>query len=122
MVAGIRRVSQAVHARSCRGRFVHDRHDGRCDARPHRFRRLCHIAGRHHTAVGHKRNLADLLREDFPAWANEAALLMRLEMTIEGTGELLSSFAQVERGLVDLRQLGTWDAVQAEFYKVEKEQ
>jgi phage gpG-like protein len=47
---------------------------------------------------------------------------MRLEITIEGTGELLSSFAQVERGLVDLRQLGTWDAVQAEFYKVEKEQ
>lgn len=43
---------------------------------------------------------------------------MKVEVTIEGTEELLRAFGKVQRGIVDLRQLGTWDAVAAVFYKI----
>lgn len=46
---------------------------------------------------------------------------MKIEFEIEGTQELLNSLTQVQRGLVDFRDLGTWNAVQSEFYKVQKE-
>ena len=46
---------------------------------------------------------------------------MRVEITVEGSNQLIASFAQVEKGL-DFRELGTWDAVASEFYKIEKEQ
>jgi phage gpG-like protein len=40
---------------------------------------------------------------------------------IEGMRELLASFKTVEEGMIDFRQLGTWKAVQSEFYKIEKD-
>lgn len=40
---------------------------------------------------------------------------------IEGMSEMLASFKNIEEGLLDFRQLGTWKAVQSEFYKIEKE-
>ena len=46
---------------------------------------------------------------------------MRVEITVEGANQLIARFAQVEKGL-DFRELGTWDAVASEFYKIEKEQ
>lgn len=46
---------------------------------------------------------------------------MKIDFTVEGTAELIGSFEKVERGIVDLRQLGTWKAVRAEFHKVQKE-
>ncbi len=47
---------------------------------------------------------------------------MELKVTIEGKTGLLAALLQVQRGVVDLRQLGTWDWVQSTFYKIEKEQ
>lgn len=47
---------------------------------------------------------------------------MKFTIEVEGQRELLASFLMVQEGLVDLRQLGTWDRVQTEFYKVLKDQ
>lgn len=47
---------------------------------------------------------------------------MKVEIKIEGSDELRAAFKTVESGMLDLRQLGTWDAVASEFYKIEKEQ
>lgn len=38
-----------------------------------------------------------------------------------GERELKAAFETVEKGMLDLRQLGAWNAVQSKFYKVEKE-
>lgn len=46
---------------------------------------------------------------------------MRFKIEVEGKEQLLSSFLEVQEGVVDLRQLGTWDWVATEFRKVEKE-
>lgn len=46
---------------------------------------------------------------------------MKVEITVEGAQDLAARFAIVEKGL-DFRELGTWDAVASEFYKIEKEQ
>lgn len=40
---------------------------------------------------------------------------------VEGMAELLAAFKTVEQGMIDFRQLGTWNAVQSEFYKIQKE-
>lgn len=40
---------------------------------------------------------------------------------VEGMNDLLAAFRNVERGMLDFRQLGTWKAVQSEFYKIQKE-
>ena len=40
---------------------------------------------------------------------------------VEGMNELLAAFRDVERGMLDFRQLGTWKAVQSEFYKIQRE-
>lgn len=47
---------------------------------------------------------------------------MKIEIELEGMSELLAAFKGVEAGMLDFRQLGAWDAVQSEFYKIEKEQ
>lgn len=47
---------------------------------------------------------------------------MKPTVDIEGLPELLDAFEGVSRGMLDFRDLGTWDAVQFEFYKIEKEQ
>jgi phage gpG-like protein len=46
---------------------------------------------------------------------------MKVQIEIEGTDELIAAFRTVEVGMLDLRQLGTWDAVAGEFYRIEKE-
>lgn len=46
---------------------------------------------------------------------------MITELTVEGLADLINSFEKVERGTLDLRQLGTWDWVQSEFYKATRE-
>ncbi len=46
---------------------------------------------------------------------------MNIDIKVEGMADLLHAFEKVERGVVDLRQLGTWDAVEKEFYKVVKD-
>jgi phage gpG-like protein len=45
-----------------------------------------------------------------------------ITFTVDGIQEMITRLGYVERGVVDLRQLGTWDWVQTEFYKIEKEQ
>jgi len=47
---------------------------------------------------------------------------MKLEIEIEGMADLLARFKGIEAGMVDFRQLGTWDAVVSEFRKIEIEQ
>lgn len=47
---------------------------------------------------------------------------MKLEISVEGMQDLLNSIEKVERGVLDLRDLGTWDWVEREFYQVVKEQ
>lgn len=47
---------------------------------------------------------------------------MKIDLEVEGMAALIGSFEKVERGFLDLRQLGTWDWVQSEFYKVVKDQ
>jgi len=44
-----------------------------------------------------------------------------IRFTVEGIPDLIARLGYVERGTADLRQLGTWDAVQKEFYAIEKE-
>jgi hypothetical protein len=41
---------------------------------------------------------------------------------VEGINDLIARFGIVLKGTEDLRQLGTWDWVQSEFYKIEKAQ
>lgn len=47
---------------------------------------------------------------------------MQLNIEVEGANQLLASFLAVQKGIVDLRQLGTWDWVQSEYYKIVKAQ
>lgn len=47
---------------------------------------------------------------------------MRIHYEVEGTIQTIHAVEKVERGVVDFRQLGTWDAVQNVFYQIEKEQ
>jgi len=44
-----------------------------------------------------------------------------LKVTVEGVGDLIARLQIVRRGAADLRELNTWGAVRAEFYKVQKE-
>lgn len=44
---------------------------------------------------------------------------MRVEVKVEGTDELIAAFRTVEKGL-DFRELGTWDAVAAKWYEIER--
>lgn len=46
---------------------------------------------------------------------------MRISFEVDGVQQTIRAFQQVERGIVDLRELGTWDWVQSEYYKVVKE-
>jgi hypothetical protein len=46
---------------------------------------------------------------------------MKIDFELEGMRELIGSFEKIERGVVDLRQLGTWKAVRTEFHKVQKD-
>lgn len=46
---------------------------------------------------------------------------MSFTVTVEGREELLSSLTQVQRGLVNLNDLGTWNMVIARFREVEKQ-
>lgn len=45
---------------------------------------------------------------------------MKIEIELIGTQDLLDAFAKFENGIIDLRQLGAWDAVASEFHKIEK--
>lgn len=47
---------------------------------------------------------------------------MKITVEVKGTEKLIRQFDDVKKGFLDLRQLGTWDLVQAEFYKIEKKQ
>ena len=49
---------------------------------------------------------------------------MSVKITIDVQGEkaVIDALQKVERGVLDLRQLGTWKWVASEFYKVEKAQ
>jgi phage gpG-like protein len=44
-----------------------------------------------------------------------------ITFTVEGIQELVNAFDKVARGIVDLRQLGTWKAVTSEFRAIQKE-
>lgn len=46
---------------------------------------------------------------------------MKVDVEVDGVLETVHALEKVERGVVDFRQLGTWDAVQSEFYKIQKE-
>lgn len=46
---------------------------------------------------------------------------MKFKIEVEGREQLLASFVKVQAGVVDLRQLGTWDLVGTEFRRIEKE-
>lgn len=45
---------------------------------------------------------------------------VKFDIEVDGVQETLHAIGTVERGVLDLRQLGTWDWVQSEFYKVVK--
>ncbi len=47
-------------------------------------------------------------------------MAVKFDIKIDGVDQTLAAFGKVERGVLDLRQLGTWDWVQSEFYKVVK--
>lgn len=47
---------------------------------------------------------------------------MKLDIQVDGVQSTIAAFDKVIRGTLDLRQLGTWDAVQKEFYQIEKDQ
>jgi phage gpG-like protein len=47
---------------------------------------------------------------------------MNVLVEVEGINELVAKFGLIQHGLQDMRQLGTWDWVQSEFYKVLKAQ
>ena len=46
---------------------------------------------------------------------------MNIDITLTGVKEVTSSLKYVDDGLSDFRKLGTFDAIAAEFYKIEKE-
>ncbi|MCA1589176.1 MAG: hypothetical protein LC734_02055 [Acidobacteria bacterium] len=46
---------------------------------------------------------------------------MNVTVEVEGINDLVSRFEVIRKGTADLRQLGTWDWVQREFYKIEVE-
>lgn len=46
---------------------------------------------------------------------------MNLSIEVDGVSQTLAAFRKVERGIVDLRELGTWDWVESEFRKIQKE-
>lgn len=43
---------------------------------------------------------------------------MAITVEIEGMEALLAQYGNIERGLLDFRQLGAWKGVQIEFYKI----
>jgi hypothetical protein len=43
---------------------------------------------------------------------------MQIDFTVEGIRDLLGRFEKVERGVLDLRDLGAWDAVESQYRKV----
>ncbi len=45
---------------------------------------------------------------------------MNFATTVEGVNDLIDRFEKVRRGVVDLRQLGTWDWAISTFQKVQK--
>ena len=45
---------------------------------------------------------------------------MNFGFTVEGIRETLGAFEKVERGVLDFRDLGAWNDVEREFYKVQK--
>lgn len=47
---------------------------------------------------------------------------VKITINVEGEQSVINAFQKVERGILDLRQLGTWKWVASEFYKVEKAQ
>lgn len=47
---------------------------------------------------------------------------VKFHIEVDGAAETYAAFGKVERGVLDLRQLGTWDWVQSIYYKVLKEQ
>lgn len=47
---------------------------------------------------------------------------VKITIDVEGEQAVINAFQKVERGILDLRQLGTWKWVASEFYKVEKAQ
>lgn len=46
---------------------------------------------------------------------------MAITVEIEGMDALLATFKDVERGMLDFRQLGAWKGVKSVFYKLEKQ-
>ncbi len=46
---------------------------------------------------------------------------MKISIDVDGAQTTIAAFEKVERGIIDLRQLGTWDWVQSEYYKCVKE-
>lgn len=46
---------------------------------------------------------------------------VNITIEVEGMSATLAALDKVERGVLDLRQLGTWKWVQSEFFKIEKE-
>jgi phage gpG-like protein len=48
--------------------------------------------------------------------------VVKVTVEVQGINDLVARFDQVRRGTEDFRQLGTWDWVQSEFYKVLKAQ
>lgn len=47
---------------------------------------------------------------------------MRVTVTVEGVDAQVGKLNYLARNVADYRQLGAWDGVQAEFYRIEKEQ
>lgn len=46
---------------------------------------------------------------------------MKISVEVDGVQDTIRAFEKVEKGIVDFRELGTWDWVQSEFYKIQKE-
>jgi hypothetical protein len=46
---------------------------------------------------------------------------MNIGIEIDGIPQTIAALSRVERGVLDLRQLGTWDWVESEFRRIQKE-
>lgn len=46
--------------------------------------------------------------------------MTQISIEVDGVRESVAAFEKVERGVVDFRQLGVWNAVESEFYKIQK--
>lgn len=46
---------------------------------------------------------------------------LNFHIEVDGLPQTVAAFKRVERGVVDMRQLGTWKWVASEFYKILKE-